>query len=167
MVGTSSAGKSQIFHPYRALGYVTNHVPFALQTKTNTHFITTCIGDAFQQYGAAKMNLLFVSPPLQEPITCIDMVKDYVMTASGCRVIAWKRGKQVRCIGTHKHNIQLMLLFGGMVITCDDSGEIVMWDDEKSNEELGRVEVGSQEQFNTTAMMHPATYLNKVLLGSR
>ena len=41
---------SQVFQPYRALGFVTNHVPFVLQAKGTEHFVTTCIGSAFHQY---------------------------------------------------------------------------------------------------------------------
>jgi hypothetical protein len=43
---------SQIFQPYRALGFVTNHVPFVLQSKGTEHFVTTCIGSAYHQYNA-------------------------------------------------------------------------------------------------------------------
>eukprot|EP01134_Creolimax_fragrantissima_P007953 CFRG7953T1 len=162
-----SAGKSQIFHPYRALGYVTNHVPFALQTKTNTHFITTCIGDSFQMYNAAKMNLLFVSSPVGEPITCMDMVKDNVITCSGNQVISWHRGRKVRVVGEHTSNIQHMLCFGGMAIVCDDSDNTIMWDLDEEREEMGRVELGHDNTFKITALVHPSTYLNKILLGSR
>jgi len=39
-----------LFAPYRALGYVSSDVPFALQAKGDNHFVTTAVGDAFHVY---------------------------------------------------------------------------------------------------------------------
>jgi len=41
---------SRVFQPYRALGYISNEVPFVVQTRGGVHFVTTCIGRSFQIY---------------------------------------------------------------------------------------------------------------------
>lgn len=57
----------RLFAPFRALGLVTNHVPFALQTRSHkgategprTH-IVTCLGKSWAMWEGGKMGLLFV-----------------------------------------------------------------------------------------------------------
>src|SRR5437879_846743 len=48
--------KPRLFQPFRAIGYVTNDVPFTLQARGSTFFLTTCVGRAFHIYdvGALK-----------------------------------------------------------------------------------------------------------------
>lgn len=56
-----------LFAPFRALGIVTNHVPFVLQTRTfkgatdgpRVH-ILTCLGRSWALWEGGKMQLLFV-----------------------------------------------------------------------------------------------------------
>lgn len=57
----------RLFAPFRALGFVTNHVPFAIQVRTykgattapRVH-ILTCLGRAWAELEGEKMRLLFV-----------------------------------------------------------------------------------------------------------
>lgn len=39
-----------LFEPFRALGYVSTHVPFALQSRGQDHFVTTVVGNAYHVY---------------------------------------------------------------------------------------------------------------------
>lgn len=58
----------RLFVPFRALGLITNHVPFVLQTRSfkgatdgpRTH-ILTCLGKSWAMWEGGKMTLLFVS----------------------------------------------------------------------------------------------------------
>jgi U3 small nucleolar RNA-associated protein 21 len=62
----SDARQHSLFAPFRALGLVTNHVPFALQTRTfkgasdglKTH-ILTCLGRSWALWEGSQMTLLF------------------------------------------------------------------------------------------------------------
>jgi U3 small nucleolar RNA-associated protein 21 len=57
----------QLFAPFRALGFITNHVPFAMQVRSfkgatgapRVH-ILTCLGKAWAEFEGEKMKLLFV-----------------------------------------------------------------------------------------------------------
>ena len=59
--------QSRLFAPFRALGLITNHVPFALQTRSfkgategpRIH-IVTCLGRSWAMWEGGKMTLLFV-----------------------------------------------------------------------------------------------------------
>lgn len=54
------AAAPRIFVPFRAIGYVTNEVPFNIQARGQAYFLTTCVGTTFHIYDVAKMNLQFV-----------------------------------------------------------------------------------------------------------
>ena len=62
-----SPENKRLFAPFRALGYITNHVPFAMQVRSfkgatgapRVH-ILTCIGKAWAEFEGEKMKLLFV-----------------------------------------------------------------------------------------------------------
>ena len=64
---TSSKKEPHLFIPFRALGLVTNHVPFIVQTRSykgstegpRIH-ILTCLGNAWALWEGGKMGLLFV-----------------------------------------------------------------------------------------------------------
>lgn len=41
---------SKIYQPFRAIGYVTNEIPYAINNFGNEYFLTTCVGNSFQTY---------------------------------------------------------------------------------------------------------------------
>ena len=61
------SNRPQLYAPFRALGLVTTHVPFVLQTKSykgavdgpKVH-ILTCLGNSWALWDGGKMTLLFV-----------------------------------------------------------------------------------------------------------
>ena len=54
-----------LFHPFRALGYVTAGVPFAVQRRGRNTFLTVSAGKAWQIYNCAKLTLIFVGQPVR------------------------------------------------------------------------------------------------------
>ena len=61
------SNRTQLYAPFRALGLVTTHVPFVLQTKSykgavdgpKVH-ILTCLGNSWALWDGGRMTLLFV-----------------------------------------------------------------------------------------------------------
>ena len=53
----SQGMKSQIYAPYRAVGFISNHIPFDVSVKGSEHFVTTVIGTAFHEYSVSEMTL--------------------------------------------------------------------------------------------------------------
>ena len=114
----SSSQSHRLFAPFRALGLVTNHVPFALQTRTfkgsssgpQVH-ILTCLGNSWLLWEGGKMTLLFVGklqnsaclisfncftgPDCLEPITCLAMDGDAIWASAGTSIRKYLRGKEV------------------------------------------------------------------------
>lgn len=118
----------RLFVPFRALGLITNHIPFVIQTRSHKGatdgpriHILTCLGKSWALWNGAKMDLLFVGeiyfhdwfsrnsecrtgPEVEEQISSMVMNGDAVWIASGPNVIKYIRGKEV-C------PIYLLLLF--------------------------------------------------------
>jgi len=44
---------SQLFSPFRALGFVTNHVPLALQPQGTDNLVATAVGSSFHVYNVS------------------------------------------------------------------------------------------------------------------
>ena len=62
-----TAKEPRLFAPFRALGLITNHVPFVLQTRSYkgavdgpTLHLVTCLGKAWAMWEGGKMTLQFV-----------------------------------------------------------------------------------------------------------
>lgn len=62
-----NTSQARIFAPFRALGLVTNSVPFVLQTRSHKGAtdgprlnLLTCLGKAWAMWEGGKMGLLFV-----------------------------------------------------------------------------------------------------------
>lgn len=47
--------KARIFQPFRAIGYVTNEIPFDIQARGQVFFITTCVGNSFHIYDVSYL----------------------------------------------------------------------------------------------------------------
>ncbi|XP_034534240.1 WD repeat-containing protein 36 [Notolabrus celidotus] len=64
----------------------------------------------------------------------------------------------------HKQEVRLLLPLGDQLISADCGGDVIVWDVQG-----GDIYLQLQfdpASFDVSAMMHPSTYLNKVLLGS-
>ena len=45
---------SQLFVPFRALGFVANHVPLAIQSQGTENVVATAVGNAFHVYNVSE-----------------------------------------------------------------------------------------------------------------
>jgi U3 small nucleolar RNA-associated protein 21 len=46
--------ESQLFSPFRALGFVTNHVPIAVQAQGIENLIATAVGSSYHVYDVSN-----------------------------------------------------------------------------------------------------------------
>ncbi|XP_069557050.1 WD repeat-containing protein 36 isoform X2 [Brachyistius frenatus] len=88
-----------------------------------------------------------------------------VFAAAGRLISAFARNKEVvmRYHG-HKQEVRLLLPLGDQLISADGGGDVIVWDVQGGDVYL-RLQF-DPATFDPSAMMHPSTYLNKVLLGS-
>ncbi|KAL6074501.1 putative u3 small nucleolar rna-associated protein 21 [Balamuthia mandrillaris] len=191
---------SQVFKGYRALGLVSDRIPFTLQHFGTETFVTVSIGKSFQTYNCKKLNLLFVGAAHESRIRAMVMYKLFTITAAGNFIYVWKRGALQSKWSAHTENVQLLSVFGDHLISVGGDGRLKLWDlsslsksgtakqplrpftflpssqDQDNNKPKNNAKLQAQQEsteeinlgdsFHTTALLHPDTYLNKVLLGS-
>ncbi|XP_072048834.1 WD repeat-containing protein 36-like [Amphiura filiformis] len=163
----SSQG-SHIFSGFRALGFYCNHVPLALRyhKKHRDHYVVTAVGKAFHTYNCSKLGIVSVSNSHPDDITCLAV--DAFLVYTGCHNIirAFANGRQIiHTYEGHVSDVHLLLPFGEHLVSVDEDSQLKIWDI-KSTEIYLELSFDNLA-FCITAIMHPTTYLNKILLGSR
>ncbi|PIK61910.1 putative WD repeat-containing protein 36 [Apostichopus japonicus] len=114
----------------------------------------------------SKLELLSVSDTHPEDITCLATDAGQAYTAYGNIIKAYARGQQaVHIYKGHEKNIHLLLSFGEHLISVDEASNLKIWD--KETEETYLDVEFDNSAFQISCVLHPTTYLNKILLGSR
>ncbi|KAL1735373.1 Utp21 specific WD40 associated putative domain-containing protein [Schizophyllum commune] len=169
---SSSPSSPRLFAPFRALGIITNHVPFALQARSHkgavdgprVHLLTS-VGRSYALWEANKMTLLFVGTPAPQAISALAMDGDAVWAAAGAHLIKYLRGKEVlRAANPHGQPLATATIFGNQILSLEEGGERLLIFSTKDGELVRDIEFASG--FTATRLLHPATYLNKVLVAS-
>jgi len=156
---------SRIFSVFRAAGFISNHVPLVLQAKGSDHFVTTAVGKTFHIYNCSKLNLVCVGEIQEENIDLLSSHGDFTLTASKETIRLWNRGTFVKQYDQHNAEIHFMLPFGEHMISGDDENVVKVWN--VNSLETYLTLQFSKESFNITTALHPSTYLNKILFGSK
>jgi len=158
----SATKGGELFVPYRAVGLVSAGLPVAVVQHGGETFVTASLGRTFQIYNCAKLRQVFVGPSLPAGITALGAHDDYTLVACGTAVVVYKRAELVATLeGEHTAPVRHLLAMGSSVVSVDATGLLVAWQ-LPSGEVAGRLHPG----FAASALCHPATYLNKVLLGA-
>lgn len=158
---------SRIFQQNRVLGYVSNEVPAVVRyvAGRKENCVSTCVGKSFQSFSCSHFRLLTVSGLHPEEISCLAGDKYLIYSASGTTIYGWRRGNEIKhkYIG-HSARVVHLLPFGRHLISVDEESLMKVWD---RRCETVFLEIPFQnDTFKITAIMHPHTYINKVLIGS-
>ncbi|OCF33495.1 U3 small nucleolar RNA-associated protein 21 [Kwoniella heveanensis BCC8398] len=163
----------RLFAPFRALGHVTDHVPYAMfvhtpqgALATPTVNITTSVGKSWLMWDAARMTLVFAGPDAGAQINALAMTGTEIFASAGARVIKYHRGKETGSyLSPDQSTLGKILIFGDelLVLKEDGTGMLVY---DLSSKQL-RNQITFHTSFTATQIMHPSTYLNKVLVGSQ
>ncbi|XP_043694256.1 WD repeat-containing protein 36 [Telopea speciosissima] len=157
-----------IFEPFRAIGYITSSVPFSVQRLGTETFVTVSVGKAWQVYDCAKLSLVLVGPQLPKKIRALASYRDYTFAAYGNNIGVFKRAHQVATWTRHNNKVNWLLLFGEHVLSVDAKGNLFIWPFKGLEENLAPIgHILLEDKFNPSCIMHPDTYLNKVIIGSQ
>ncbi|XP_069748854.1 WD repeat-containing protein 36 [Narcine bancroftii] len=159
---------SNIFSSYRALALFCNHVPHVVRfhQKHRQFYLVTAVGTTFHTYNVKKLGIVAVSNPLPEDITCLAADRMLVFAAHGNYVKAFARNKDiVHTYEGHNAEVHLLLPFGDHMVSVDRDNTLIIWD-VKSEEEYLQLNF-DKIMFTISALLHPSTYINKILLGSQ
>ncbi|XP_058467222.1 WD repeat-containing protein 36 [Malaya genurostris] len=158
---------SVIFQPNRALGFVSNHVPAYVRyiESRNENVITTCVGKSFHVYGANSFRLIRVGGLHPEDIGCIAADGFLTYVAAGNLIYGWRSSTQLRkTYRGHAKKVHLLLPFGKHLLSVDENSLLKIWF--VGTEEVYLEIPFDNDKFEVSTLMHPASYKNKILLGS-
>ena len=149
--------------PYRAVGLVSDGVPFAVAQLGNETFVTTAVGRSFQVFSEKKLRLSFSGPQLPRAVTALCAAGEVTVVASGASAHVYRRAERIALLeGEHAAPLKHLLMLGeSTLLTICEAGTLVVWS-LPSGEVARRLHTG----FAPTSVYHPATYLNKVLVGA-
>ncbi|RSH91126.1 hypothetical protein EHS25_010302 [Saitozyma podzolica] len=170
--GNAVAGPSKpsagprLFAPFRALGFVCDSVPFAMfvhtprgALATPTVNVVTSVGRSWMMWDMARMTLVFVGPDAGADISSLAMTGTEVFAAAGTRILKYVRGKE-SMIWSSDSALGKILLLGDQILAIKEDGSgLLIW--ELQNE------IAFHPSFKATAILHPSTYLNKVIVGGQ
>ncbi|KAL7686337.1 putative small-subunit processome, Utp21, WD40-repeat-containing domain-containing protein [Plasmopara halstedii] len=162
---STRAQNSRVLQAFRAIGVVVDDVPIVWYGMGKASFATASLGKSFVVYNCDKLTPVLVSPQLPKRIRALAVQpkKHLTITACGRQIIIWKRVQRIKTLLGHKGSIKQMLTVGNVLFTLDNEHDIKIWD-------LDTMELVSTlsfpMSFTPTVMMHPNTYLNKILVGS-
>ena len=124
-----------LYSPFRALGYITNGVPFVLQTRFGGKdasapdvTVVTSLGDSWAMWNADRMTLLFVGPILEHSITAMAHATspDSLLVAAGPSVHRYVRGRQDAEYSTGIDGaaglLASVLVFGDYIVSLSADG---------------------------------------------
>lgn len=161
-------GRSRIFLGCRALGTVSGTIPVVARyvKRRRETLLVTAAGRCFNTYGAAHLSLLTVSGAHPHNITCLAGDAFHIYSSCGNIIYAWRRGNELKhTYKGHEANVHLLLPFGHVLVSIDQSSILKVW---YIKEEEQYLELTfDNKNFQITTIMHPNTYLNKVLIGSK
>ncbi|PIA51851.1 hypothetical protein AQUCO_01000026v1 [Aquilegia coerulea] len=157
-----------IFEPFRAIGYITSSVPFSVNRMGTETFVTVSIGKAWQIYDCAKLTLVLVGPQLPKKIRALASYRDFTFAAYGNEIAVFKRAHQVATWSRHDEKVNLLLLFGDYILSVDAKHNLFIWAFKGVDRNLTPIgNILLEDEFSPSCIMHPDTYLNKVLIGSQ
>ena len=169
MLSTSSQSQQHLLSSYRTLGLVTNHVPCILRIhqRHSSHLLLTAIGKIFHAYRLNTLQVLLVSDAHLEDIQVLASNSRLVFVAAGSIIYVYRRVFHLsKTLIDHKGDVKHLLPFGdNHLISVDESNTLRVWDIESASVYL-LLEFNTKD-FHVTSLLHPATYVNKVLLASR
>uniref|UniRef100_A0ABK0L8C6 WD repeat domain 36 n=1 Tax=Rattus norvegicus TaxID=10116 RepID=A0ABK0L8C6_RAT len=158
---------SVLFAGFRALGLFSNDIPHVVRYNAlkRRFYVTTCVGKSFHTYDVQKLSLVAVSNSVPQDICCMAADGRLVFAAYGNVFSAFARNKEiVHTFKGHKAEIHLLQPFGDHVISVDTDSVLIIWHIYSEEEYLQLT--FDKSVFKISTILHPSTYLNKVLLGS-
>lgn len=112
--------------------------------------------------------MVLVGPQLPKKIRALACYRDYTFAAYGNKIAVFKRAHQVATWSAHSTKVNLLYLFGDHILSVDVDGNLFIWAFKGVEQNLDPVgHIVLEGRFSPTCIMHPDTYLNKVILGSQ
>ena len=96
----SATSSPPLLVPYRAVGLVTDGVPFAVSELGTETFVITAVGRSFSVFSEQKLRMTFAGPQLPRPVTALCTSGELTIVGSGASVHVYRRSQCIlECSG--------------------------------------------------------------------
>lgn len=112
-----------------------------------------------------KLRLKAASPTLSSRVNAIAALGETTFTANRSRVLVWVRGKLAKELTGHASHVELLYVFGTLLVSIDKDNMLLLWDIE-TLERVSADALNLGSGIRIRSIVHPATYLNKLVLGT-
>jgi U3 small nucleolar RNA-associated protein 21 len=157
--------------PFRAAGLVTDSTPAVVKRLGSETFVVTSTGRSFQIYSCANLRLRFVGPPLPGRVRVLEANGDDTLVAVGCDVHVVRRAEVVRVLSGHAQSIRHLAWLGELLVSVCAGRRLNGWQLRGKGADAAAAEpfltLQLPADLSPSALLHPATYVNKLLIGCR
>ncbi|KAF6265106.1 WD40 repeat-like protein [Scenedesmus sp. NREL 46B-D3] len=152
-----------LFKPFRALGYITENVPFAVQRRGKETYAVVSVGRTWQVYNTSKLTLVMVGPQLPRAVVALAAKGDLTFAATGAAIHEAKRMHASGVYAGHRAAVLQMLVLGDNLLSLGRDRQLLVWRIGQYDAPEGVINLGAD--FEPSCMAHPDTYINKVVVG--
>eukprot|EP00878_Enallax_costatus_P024559 GHUV01026213.1.p1 GENE.GHUV01026213.1~~GHUV01026213.1.p1 ORF type:complete len:180 (+),score=25.08 GHUV01026213.1:276-815(+) len=154
-----------LFKPFRALGYITEDVPFAVQRRGKETYVVVSVGRTWQIYNTAKLTLVMVGPRLPRAVVALACKGDLTFAATGSTIHEAKRAHGTGTYAGHSGSILQLLVLGNQLLSLGKDKQLCVWN--IGQYDKPQAVIGLGPEFDPTCMVHPDTYINKVVTAGQ
>ena len=117
---------TSLYSNYKAVGFVTDGNPFAINRLGDETFMTCSIGNCFQVFRLDKLNVCLVSSSAPGPITHLYVSSHETFAAVGSVIHVYSRAKIVRAYDLGDKVISGLCGVGHILLAYDDQNNITV-----------------------------------------
>lgn len=160
--GSKQEFQSQILRPYKTIGVFLDGNKPLYYSAGKKDFLATSTGNSFKIYKLPELKIKLLGPHLPHSISAISAVNEFLYIATKNEIIQMKYYHIVNRFQGHSEKVQQLLNMGSVLLSSDRGNNIFVW-----HTETAALLHSFQVDFDLTHMIHPITYLNKILIVGR
>ena len=153
---------SSLLQPFRCIGKVSSSIQFNINNLGDACFIAVSIGKSFNIYNCDKLRLVLSSKIHRNNILAIETYQKLTFIAIENKIYIYNRYDLINIWTTETEQyINHLYIFGTHLLSI--SGTVLyIWEIETGN--YNKLQL-SNNYGDVTFILHPNTYLNKILIG--
>ena len=161
-----------MFRGYRSLGYYASELPLSIVRSDEDTLIASAIGEhAFFVYDSAHLQLVYMSRHIPESIQWLQATNDgFVFTllkyGEQQEIVQFKKMHRVHSFNVPSELTAIKFLVSGdLIFVLCQEGTVLTFDRKLQSlkQRVAFKDEGSDSVTEFTDMMHPNTYVNKML----
>lgn len=151
-----------LYAPYKQVGFVTDGSSFCLNQLGDERFLTVTIGNSFQVFRVDKLTVCLVSKEAPGKISSLAVSGHETYCAVDNTIIVYNRNRIVNKYEQHQAVILGLYIIGKTLLSYDTENNLKVYDI-KERKIVSSLKL--LQKATITALVHPATYVNKFVIG--